>query len=210
MHFSYTILLIIVTVGVSLYAYEKRDLFEKLAYKPYLVATGPKEYYRLLSHAFVHADLIHLLFNMMVLYYCGETLEKYFALYYGKKGLYYFVLLYFGGALFSCLPSQAKYRNEPFYSSIGASGATSALLFAIIALAPTAGNISFFFIPVPMPPIVFGVIYLALEYYLSKRGGTNIAHDAHIYGALFGLGFIFLIDSDNFYNFIDQVKHWRR
>lgn len=208
MHFSYTLLLIVVTVAISLYAYENRNLLERLSHKPYAVAHSRSEYHRLLSHAFVHADLIHLLFNMMVLYYFGEFLEAHFAQDYGQKGLYYFVLLYFGGALFSCIPSQVRQRNNPHYSSIGASGATSALVFAMIGLYPTESSMGFLFIPVRMPSIVFGVIYLALEYFLSKRGGTNIAHDAHIFGALYGFAFVMLIDKDNFQHFIYQLQHW--
>lgn len=208
MHFSYTILLIIITVLVSFYAYERRDLMDKLLHKPYAVAQSPREFYRLLSHAFIHADLLHLIFNMMVLYYAGTGLEEYFVAVYGRKGLYYFVLLYFGGALFSCLPSQVKHRANPYYSSLGASGAVAALLFAVIALAPITSQMGLLFLPVRMPGIVFGAVYLLAEYYLSKRGNTNIAHDAHIYGALYGFAFIMLIDSDNFYNFIDQIKNW--
>jgi membrane associated rhomboid family serine protease len=146
---------------------------------------------------------------MIVLYWFGEPLERYFAASYGQKGLYYFVLLYFGGALFSCLPSQAKHSKNPYYSSIGASGATSALVFAYIALSPTV-PFEFLFLPgVKLPAIIYGGIILVAEYYLSKRGGTNIAHDAHIYGALYGFAFIMLIDTENFHEFIYHIQHWR-
>lgn len=208
MHFSYTIFLIVITVIVSLYAYEKRDLFDKLVFRPYDVVRSPREYYRVLSHAFIHVDFLHLLFNMMVLYMFGELAEKIFVSWYLQKGLYYFVLLYFGGALFGCLPGMIKHRNNPNYSSAGASGATSAVVFAIIGLFPTEGGMGFLFIPVYLPPIVFGIVYLLMEYFLSKRGGTNIGHDAHIYGALYGFAFVMLIDTDNFKHFVDAIRHW--
>lgn len=210
MHFSYTILLILITVAVSLYAYEKRDFMDKLLFKPYAVAQSPKEYYRFITSAFIHLDFLHLLFNMMVLYMFGELLEKTFAYRYEHKGLYYFALLYFGGALFSHLPVYFKHRNDPYYASLGASGATSAVVFAFIGLFPVESQMGFFFLPIRLPAIVFGVLYLVLEYYLSKRGGTNIGHDAHIGGAIFGLVFVMAIDPDNFHEFIDQIQHWGR
>lgn len=205
MHFSYTLLILLVTCGVSFFAYEKRDWFERLSYRPYAIKHGKGEYFRFLTYAFVHADLIHLVFNMMVLYYFGQLLEQYFQIRYEGVGLYYYMLLYFGGALFATLPALYKHKDNFMYSSVGASGATSALVFSFIALFPVE-PLGLMFVPVRLPAIVFGIIILIAEYYLSKRGGTNIAHDAHIYGSIYGFVFTMLIDKENFSNFLEQVQ----
>lgn len=205
MHFSYTLLLIIITSLISFYAYENRTWFERLCYRPYEIKRNKGEAFRFISHGFIHADFLHLFFNMFVLYNFGEILEALFREKYGVGGLYYFVLLYFGGIFFGTLPAYVKHKDNLMYSSVGASGGTTALVFSFIALAPFA-TLGGMFIP-GLPAIVFGVLILAAEYYLSKRGGTNIAHDAHIYGALYGFGFTLLLDKDNLSNFIYQVKH---
>lgn len=205
MTFSYTLLLLGVTVAVSFYAYDNRSWFEKLSFRPYSIKHNRGEAYRFLSYAFVHADLLHLVFNMMVLYMFGELLERHFYLVYGKLGLYYFILLYFGGALFATIPGFIKHRNNIVYTVVGASGATSALVFSYIALEPV-NKLGLFFLP-GIPAIVFGILILISEYYLSKRGGTNIAHDAHIYGSIYGFLFTLLIDRDNFSQFILKLEH---
>ncbi len=206
MSFSYTLLLVIITVAVSFYAYEKRDLFERLMFKPYIVRNNSKESFRLFTHAFIHADIFHLVFNMIVLYYYGEPLEKYFLVAYGKLGYYYFILLYFGGILFATLPGMINHKNNSTYASLGASGGTSALVFSFIALQPMKPGPAFFMLPIAMPAIIFGIVFIGLEYFLMKRGGTGVAHNAHIFGALYGFAFTLLIDHDNLLRFIAQLK----
>jgi membrane associated rhomboid family serine protease len=142
---------------------------------------------------------------MFVLYNFGEIIEATFKDRYGPIGLYYFVLLYFGGILFGALPGFAKHRDNIMYTSIGASGATTGLVFSFIAMAPFE-KLSLMFLP-GLPAIVFGILILAAEYYLSKRGGTNIAHDAHIYGALYGFAFTLFLDKEIMTNFITQLKN---
>jgi len=205
-HFSYTILLISVTSLISFYVYENRSWFDRLSFRPYDIKRNKGEAYRFITHAFVHADFIHLMFNMMVLYMFGDLLEKYFFDMYGAKGLYYYVLLYFGGALFGTLPAFGKHRDNIMYTSVGASGATTALVFSYIAFFPTH-KLGLMFSPIQLPAIVFGVLILVAEYYLNKRGGTNIAHDAHIYGALYGFAFTLLLDREIFSHFINELKH---
>jgi membrane associated rhomboid family serine protease len=203
MQFSYTLLLIIVTCAVSFIAYERKDLFYQLSFRPYNIKRNPREMYRVISHAFVHADLIHLFFNMWVLYMFGRLLEQQFAYDFGMKGLYIYSLLYFGGIIFATLPGFAKHKDNFAYTSIGASGATSALVFSFIVLAPTQ-SIHFFFLP-GIPAFVFGIIYLAAEYYMSRRGNTNIAHDAHIFGGIYGFIFTMLINLDYAKNFWNKI-----
>ena len=206
MHFSYTILLITITSLISFYAYDNRSWFDRLSFRPYEIKRNKGEAFRFISHAFIHADFVHLLFNMLVLYMFGELLERYFFDMYGQKGLYYYVLLYFGGALFGTLPAMAKHKDNIMYTSVGASGATTALVFSYIAFFPTH-RLGLMFIPIQLPAIIFGVLILIAEYYLGKRGNTNIAHDAHIYGALYGFAFTLLLDHEILSNFINQLKH---
>ena len=206
MQFSYTILLVAITSLVSFYAYDNRSWFERLSFRPYVIRRNKAESFRFISHAFIHADFVHLLFNMLVLYRFGELLERYFVAEYGMMGRYYYVLLYLGGALFGTLPAFAKHKDNIGYTSVGASGATMALVFSYIAFFPMK-SLGLVFLPVALPSIIFGILILAAEYYLSKRGGTNIAHDAHIYGALFGFGFTLLLNKDVFINFINQIKN---
>ena len=103
------------------------------------------------------------------------------------------------------LPAILKNRNNYNYNSVGASGAVSSVLFSMIAFAPFSGGIGILFIPVSIPPLVFGVLYLAYEKYMEKRGTTNIAHDAHIWGAVFGFLFTLIFVPDVFLNFIDEL-----
>ncbi len=204
MHFSYTLLLVIVTCLISFYAYENRTWFVRLSYRPYDIKRNKAEAYRFITHGFIHADFLHLFFNMFVLYNFGRGLEAYFYKEYGSIGLYYFVLLYFGAILFGTLPAYYKHKDNIMYTSIGASGGTTGLVFSYIALMPFE-PLGLAFLP-GLPAIVFGILILASEYYLSRRGRTNIAHDAHIYGALYGFVFTLLIDRQIMTDFIAQVK----
>ena len=191
---------------VSFYAHDRPSLKSKLIFRPYEVKRNKAEAHRFISHAFVHAHLPHLMLNMLVLYLFGTPLEQFFKYEYGTVGLYYFILLYFGGAVFSSIYSYIKHKDNIMYGSLGASGATMALVFSYIALRPTA-TMQFIMLPIPMPAIVFGFVILAIEYYMDRRGNSGIAHDAHIFGALYGFGFTVLIDIENWRNFIHQIQH---
>jgi membrane associated rhomboid family serine protease len=142
---------------------------------------------------------------MYVLYAFGNLVEYVFKYHFGTQGLIFYSLLYFGGALFSGLPGYVRHKDNPAYMAIGASGAVSALVFAFIVLNPNHG-MGLIFLPVYIPALYFGLIYLAIEYFLDKRGGTGIAHDAHFWGAIFGIVFTMLIDTKFAMHFIEQVK----
>jgi membrane associated rhomboid family serine protease len=203
--FSYTLLLVVVTTLISFFAYENRTWFERLSFRPYDIKRNKGEAFRFLAHGFIHADFVHLFFNMFVLYNFGVMLEGHLHNEYGVIGLYYFVLLYFGGIVFGTLPAFAKHKDNIMYSSVGASGGTTALVFSYIAFRPL-NPLGGIFIP-GIPAIIFGILILGAEYYLSKRGRTNIAHDAHIYGALYGFAFTLFLDKEIWYNFISTLKN---
>lgn len=114
-----------------------------------------------------------------------------------------FILLYFGGILASTLTTFFRNRNKQEYSAIGASGAVSAVVFASIFFSPF-GKILFFGV-LPVPGIVFGILYLLYSSYMSKKGSDNINHDAHFWGAVYGFIFPLLMNFSLINIFIKQL-----
>ena len=206
MSISLTLIIVIITVAVSLTANNKPDLYLKLLFNPYQVYHR-KEWYRIISHGFIHdnQNIFHLVFNMYVLYSFGRIVEQVLVNVMGAFGLVFYLILYFGGMLVAALPALIKHREDYNYNSVGASGAVSAILFATIAFMPFTGGIGILFIPVHLPPFVFGILYLVYEYFMQKRGGTNIAHDAHIWGSIFGFVFTLVFVPNAFLNFISEL-----
>ena len=140
-----------------------------------------KEYIRLLSAGFLHADIMHLLFNMMTLYFFGPVILEGF----GALG---FMIIYIGSILLGNIFSLFIYQKQPWYSAIGASGGVSGILFAAIAMAPKM-SLFLFFIPIPIPGFVFGLLYFGYSVYmmLNPKQWDNLGHAAHLGGAFFGL-----------------------
>jgi len=194
--------IIAITVLISFQANKNPDLKQRFLYIPYQLKHN-NEYYRLISHIFIHADISHLAFNMISLYFLGSTLSYYFIDSYGLQlGTTYLLILYFAGAIFASLPSFFKHQDNSSYRSLGASGAVSAVIFAAILWDPSM-SLGILFIPFPIPAYIFGPIYLAVEYFSMKRGGTGIAHDAHIGGAVFGILFVLLLNINKGKEFLD-------
>ncbi len=190
--------IVAINVVVSLLAFGNGELLNRLIFNPYQVKHR-KQYYRVITHAFIHGDFLHLLFNMYVLWSFGGLIEMIFTdpevfknlfpdlEFWGvSRGYLYYVLLYLGGIIFATLPSMRKHSDNPGYNSLGASGAVSAVVLAVILLLPTM-DIYLFFIPIGIPAFVVGGAYLFYEYYMSKKQSTGIAHDAHYFGAIYGL-----------------------
>lgn len=161
----------------------------KLALIPYR-AVKDNEWYRLITHGFIHADMTHLLVNMFTFWSFGTYMEQTYKYMGFGNGAY--LVLYFGGMIVASVYDLVKHRNDPYYVSIGASGAVSAVLFSSIFFDPW-GKILFFAV-LPIPGILFGVLYLVYCQYMSKRGGDNINHNAHFYGAVFGFIFPILLE----------------
>lgn len=199
--FNVTTLIIVITVGVSLYAFERRDIMNKLIFNAYVINVR-KQWYRFISHGFIHADYMHLAVNMFVLFGFGRVAESYFTENFGPMGIVGYILLYISAIGIASISSYVKYKNNPNYNSLGASGATSAVLYASILINPW-GQLYIYFIP--LPGIVFGVIYLVYSSYMGRRGGDYINHDAHIYGAIFGFLYPILIQPQLALDFLQKL-----
>ena len=196
-----TYIIIGVTVLASYLAFQNHDLMEKLQFNAAKVI-HQKQYYRLISHAFIHANWTHLFVNMFVLYFFGRGIEQYFGYFFGNRATAYFLLLYFGGVLASNIWSLIKHQNDYYYNAVGASGAVSALVFAFIFFNPWEKLLLFF---IPIPGILFAIGYLFYSYQMGKKSNDNVAHDAHLLGAIFGFVFPILIKPELFTQFIDQL-----
>lgn len=207
MTFSITLILIIATGLISFQALNNKEIQHKLIYSPYIVKHDG-QWYRIFSHMLIHADFGHLAFNMLSLYFLGEFLEQSLILQYGfQLGIIHFLIIYIiGGAVASIYP-YFKHQNNPSYQALGASGAVSAVIFACILWNPWM-EVYFFLIPIPIPAVFFGPAYLLIEYLLHKRGGTGIAHDAHIGGAIFGVIYVLFINIDKGKEFIQTIFNY--
>ncbi len=215
MELSITLIITLVTAGFSMLGFSNPEQTRKFIMNPYEVV-HERAYYRLLTHGFLHADYMHLFFNMFVFYQFGEMVELVFTdpnafsqvigmrLWWGKTtGQVMFVLLYLGAILAGALPSLIKQRNNPNYNSLGASGAVSAILIVFILMFPMA-QLALFFV-IPMPAFVAGILFFVYESYMNKRGRTGIAHDAHLYGAVFGILFLTIIQPEIWMRFLSQL-----
>ncbi len=200
-----TLIIVLITGLISIAAFQRRDIMAKLMFNAYLVKHS-NEWYRVLSHAFIHSGWMHLGVNMWVLWLFGRSTETFFEAYRGSMGPFIFVSLYVGGVLFATLPSYRRHQDNFNYNAVGASGAVAAVLFAAIYFTPTM-NLYLMFIPIPIPAIIFGIGYLVLEWYLDKKSNDNIAHDAHFWGAGFGFIFSVVMAPEQMSNFILDISN---
>ncbi|RTQ48405.1 rhomboid family intramembrane serine protease [Hymenobacter gummosus] len=183
-----SILLAVLTSIISIYAWSHPELYDRWIMSPYLVRKRG-EWYRFLSSGFLHADVGHLLFNMIAFYSFSQLVQMIFGAYFGElMGAGLFVLLYFTGIIVSDIPSYLKHRTDYDYRSLGASGGVASVMFSAILFNPL-GSIRIMFLPIDIPSFIFGILYLIYSYYQGRRMGDNVNHDAHLYGALYGILF---------------------
>jgi membrane associated rhomboid family serine protease len=159
-------------------------IIERNLLRPYYLARE-KRYDTLITKGFVHADMTHLFFNMLTLFFFGPYLE-------GTIGTPKFVALYFLGLLVASLGTYIRRRRDPRYASLGASGAINAVLFAFIVYYPLV-NIYLFFV-LPVPAFLYAFLFLAYSFWAAKHGRDDVNHDAHFDGALFGLVFVLVTE----------------
>ncbi len=197
-----TYIIIAFTVILSFWAFNNREVFIKCKHWPFHEQRSG-EYYRWLTSGFIHADYMHLIFNMYALYIFGMMLENYYTHSFAM-GQTFYLLLYVLAIIFAGIPTYLKHKNNPSFASIGASGAVSAVIFASILFNPWSG-IGFMFIPIPIPGFVFGILYLAYTQWASRHSNDNIDHEAHLFGALFGIAFTIALKPSLAIDFVHQL-----
>ncbi len=197
-----TWIIIGITTALSVLAFNNEEIMRKMQFNAAQII-HQRQYYRLISHAFIHIGWTHLIVNMMVLYFFGRAVEDYFSYFFFNKAVIYFITLYFGGMLVSNIWGLIKHHNNYYYNAVGASGAVSAVLFAFIFLNPWEKL--YLFAIVPIPGILFGIGYLFYSYLMSKRQSDNVAHDAHFLGAIFGFLFPVILKPSLIGHFTDQL-----
>lgn len=185
-----TIFIIAVTSIVSFIAFSNHSIIERYIFYP--PAIQHKQWYRFITYGVLHADWGHLIFNMFTLYLFGAATEEVFRQVFGSGlgGLMY-MLMYLTGLVVSIIPSWMKEKNNSNYSSLGASGAVSTVVFAYIIIYPMS-YMGLMFIPVFLPAFIFGALYVAVSVYLDKKQYGNINHMAHITGGAWGIVFLAL------------------
>ena len=203
MTLTVNLFIIILTCLISIAGFSNYGIIRSLAHSP-TMETNNKQWYRLVSSGFVHGDYFHLFVNMFVLYGFGNFVEQAFRTIHGEiAGSVVYACFYIFMIILANLPTFAKHKNNFRYSSIGASGATSAVLFSYILFRPWSILELYLFIPIPA--IVFGILYLWYSSYASKNLNDNIDHDAHFYGAVAGFVFTALMKKELIFHFINEL-----
>jgi membrane associated rhomboid family serine protease len=202
-----TVGLIAANVIFSLIGFSNADLVNKTIMWPYRV-DREKQYYRFITSGFLHADMVHLFFNMFTLFFFGSAIEDYFR-FFILGGNVSYLLLYFLALIISDIPSYRKHRNDYQYRSLGASGAVSAVVFACIVFNPWGKVLLYGAIGISM--FVYAVLYVIYCIYMGKKELDNVNHDAHLWGSLFGLAFTITLvawrQPDLFTDIIERFKH---
>jgi membrane associated rhomboid family serine protease len=194
-----------ITVATSFLAWNQPNLFSQLMMNPYAISHR-NQYYRFITSGLIHKDHMHLLFNMFSFFFFGLAIERVFREVYSDLGGIYFIILYVIAIVVSDLPTYFKNKNNPGYNSLGASGAVSAIIFAYIIFQPLQSIC--LYIALCMPGFIMGLLYIGFSYYQGRKANDNINHDAHLYGALFGLLFCIVTFPASIPQFIDQIRNW--
>jgi membrane associated rhomboid family serine protease len=212
MELSITLILVIITAIVSLTGFSNQKVIDDLIFYPPAVSRH-NQWYRFFSCGLIHADYGHLIFNMLALYLFGKGVENGFVALIGPSGRYVYLFMYVSALLISLLPTYFRNRDNYHYKSLGASGAVSAVIFAGLMLAPET-EVYIFFIPIPIPGFIFAPLYLLISAVLDRKGGGNINHSAHIWGAIYGLAFVIVMGRVIDYNVvaeaIERIKAYMR
>jgi len=195
----FTLIILAVTCIVSFMAFSNRNLIDDLILWPPAIERK-KQYWRLVTYGLIHADGMHLLFNMMTLFFFGRIMEPQVN---QSLGAFGFVLFYVGGLVISILPTYLKNRHNSNYRSLGASGAVSAVMFAFILYSPWA-RIYVYFLPVPA--IIYAVLYVIYSVYMDRQGRGNINHIAHLWGAAYGVVFTVVVNPGVLSTFLEQLS----
>jgi len=169
------IAIIVVNVLISYKGFNDFSFFRKYEFHIGSIRSG--EQIRMLTSGFLHADMTHLIFNMLTLWFFAPVVISYL-------GDFSFLLVYFGSLIFGSLLTMVFHKNDYGYRAVGASGAVTGVLYSAILLQPDM-MLGIFFI-IPMPAYIFGILYLLYSIYGMKAKNDNIGHTAHFGGAVGG------------------------
>lgn len=207
MELSLTVLLILATCICSFVGFNKPAFLDRWMFIPYQIH-HQKQWDRFVLSGMIHKDYVHLLFNMFTFYFFGAVVEQFLNFKFGPTiGGIVFVAFYFVAIVIADIPTYLKNKDNAYYRALGASGGTAAMVFSSIIILPLA-DICLFGI-ICLPGFILGVLFLIYSYTKGKTGGDAINHDAHLYGALFGIVFILLISPSSALSFVDQVLTYR-
>jgi membrane associated rhomboid family serine protease len=196
-----TLFIIIATCVISFLCFNNEDSKMKLIFHPYTVKRFPNQWLRFISGGFIHADYMHLGFNMFALYSFGNILEtQFFPMVFGDFYKMSYILFYISAIAFADIYTFFKHQNNQNYYSLGASGAVSAVIYACILFAPNLNIMG-------MPGWLYGFLYLAFSSFASKKNIGNIAHDAHIWGAIYGLLLPLIFKPSLYIDFLNKIIH---
>lgn len=200
MEFTYGLMAVI---GLVTYvAWERPELHRKLMLNPHDTIRG-RQYYRLLTSGFVHNNAMHLFLNLFTLYFFGQAIESIFSGTFGQSGVGMYLLLFLTAIIVANVPTTLKYKDNPHYNSLGASGGVSALVLAFILFDPVQDLC--LYAVLCLPGYILGALFIAYSIIMSKRDIDNINHDAHLFGALYGVIFILLLKPDTLSTFIEKL-----
>ncbi len=207
MELSTTVVIILITVLTSYLGFKRPQLLNRWMFTPYRIK-NKGEWDRFILSGFIHKDGVHLLFNMFTFYFFGSLVEQFLIYQLGFLfGSIIFVLFYLAGIVISDLPTYAKHQNHSYYHALGASGGTAAAVFASIIITPLS-DICLFGI-LCLPGFVLGILFLIYSYIQGKKGNDGINHDAHLYGAIFGIVFILILSPSSALHFWDEIINFR-
>lgn len=200
-----TLFIIIITFALSFYAWQREDIMQKWLLTPYRIYLH-NEFYRFLTSGVIHTNFTHLLLNMLALYSFGELVETIYHYYFGNKSYLLFILLYGGGVILSGIPTYLKHKHHAYYHSLGASGGVAAVIFSSILFYPLAHICLFSF--VCLPGFIVGGVYLLYSYYFSTKQNDYINHDAHFWGATYGIALSIILHPNVVLYFFHQVVNF--
>lgn len=207
MDLSLTTIIIGITAVTSILAFNRYQMLDRWMFMPYRIKHRG-QWDRFILSGFIHKDYMHLLFNMFTFYFFGGLVEMFLRYKFGVvTGGILFVVFYLLGIIISDVPTYEKYKEDSHYRALGASGGTAATVFASIVIMPLS-DICLFGI-ICLPGFILGVLFLIYSYVKGKEGQDNINHDAHLYGAIFGILFILILSPSSAGMFLEQIKGFR-